>query len=517
MSKYGFLHMRKAVAFGAAITALTAICGTAAPVSATPLSAGAAAAADGIRTSDQQRVDAAAVVHLDPTPDVLLLSDQAFVHALWRKAKDAGENLDAVRTAAEQAMASTLSDDHVKFITVGIHEAYKLDMQREKERADAERAARLAKSQALIVVGIPSTPEFLGLSDDNFIRAVAENSASGPEVRAAAARALLGSPAAWREFITNGVREAHQRDVANKLKELEEKDRKEAERRKEIAARTNVAALFHVAPTDAMLGLSDDNFIRELLRSAPGSAQNSELYSAADRALLSSNPADWKTFILTGAEAAYRRDDEARRKRIAENNRKLVMRIQAAAENSGVNPGLADAAKKALTGSDEDVVQFLKEDSQYRARRQTFGSAFMPTYLVRQSDADGERVFTGPVDFSSKMPDREAATWVIVPALGGQAGCYSFESVRRPGYYLTLTDTRRVQLAMEDGTSESQRRASWCVRKSLNGAKGVSFESAYSSGSWLRSWRGELWVGTNVSNFPENYESTWWIDVPLVD
>ncbi|MEU0662081.1 hypothetical protein ABZ523_23690, partial [Streptomyces lavendulocolor] len=109
----------------------------------------APAAAAGIGTTDTQRVDAAAVVRLDPSPEVLLLSDHDFIHALWQKARDGGEAFDAVRQAAEAAMMSETAEDHVAFIVTGIHDAYAVDKQREKDKADAARAARLAKSQAL--------------------------------------------------------------------------------------------------------------------------------------------------------------------------------------------------------------------------------------------------------------------------------------------------------------------------------------------------------------------------------
>ncbi|CAM5565022.1 AbfB domain-containing protein [Streptomyces californicus] len=95
-------------------------------------------------------------------------------------------------------------------------------------------------------MSIPSTPELLALSDDNFVRAVLRHEASGPEVRAAAARALAADAAAWREFIVNGAREAHRKDVAKELEELEEKDRQEAERRRNEAARKNVGSLFRI-------------------------------------------------------------------------------------------------------------------------------------------------------------------------------------------------------------------------------------------------------------------------------
>lgn len=479
-------------------TTLAAVTGVVVPGAAvadsvTPAASDAVARAAGIGTSDDQRVEAAAVVRLDPTADVLLLSDYDFIHALWQKANDAGEKLDAVRTAAEQAMASTVPDDHVRFIVTGVHEAYKLDQQREREKAEAERTAREAKSKVLLAIGIPSTPELLALSDDNFIRAVARHEASGPEVRAAALQALVGEPADWHEFIVNGAREAHKRDVAKELEDLAEKDRKEAERLKELAARKNAAALFRITPSEAMLTLSDDNFIRELLRLAPADLHGTELYTEAQRATLSSDPAVWKAYIHTGADAAYKRDDENRRKKLAEANRKLALQIQAAAQNGGVNPNLVAAAKKALAGSDDAVAQFLKADTQYRLKRQSL-KALRSVEYARQSSADGGKVvLNDSIKTSSPLADREDATWVIVPSLASQPGCYSFESVRKPGHYLRSGKAEknglRVEIAADDRSAAFRKSATWCTRATPLSPTvwgGVSFTQAAGSGvNWL--------------------------------
>ncbi|GAA2721277.1 MULTISPECIES: AbfB domain-containing protein [Streptomyces] len=503
-------------------TALAAVTAVAAPQAALAAPADAVSSAAGIGTTDTQRVDAAAVVRLDPTPDVLLLSDEDFIHALWQKARDAGESLEAVRLAAEEAMVSSSAEDQVRFITTGIHEAYAVDKQREKDRADADRAARLAKSQALIAVGIPSTPELLALSDDNFIRAVMKHEAAGPEVRAAAAAALAGDAAAWQAFITNGAREAHQRDVANELKELEQKNREEAQRRAELAARKNAAALFGLTPSDAVLSLGDDNFIRELLRSVPADAQGTELYAAAQKAVLSPDPAVWKEFIHTGAEQAYKRDDEARRKKIAEVNRRRALAVQAAAEKTGMNPWLVAQAKKALAGSDEAVAAFLKDEAQYRAKRQSLtpASGKPAGFHVRQSSPDGGEVFLAPVDPKGKQADREDATWVVVPSLNAQPGCYSFESVRKPGYYLALKDLR-VRLMADDTGAAFRKDATWCPRKGLAGA-GTSFESASQKGRFLRSSWGDLYAasgkgGKNRYDAEKDFaqDATWKISAPL--
>ncbi|MEU9981478.1 AbfB domain-containing protein [Streptomyces sp. NPDC050856] len=502
-------------------TALAAVTAVAAPVVAVAAPSDAVALASGIATTDAQRVDAAAVVRLDPSPEVLLLSDHDFIHALWQKARDAGEALDAVRTAAEDAMVSSAAEDHARFVTTGVHEAYAIDKQREKDRADADRAGRLAKSQALIAVGIPNSPDLLALSDDNFIRAVMKHTAAGPEVRAAAASALAGDSAAWQEFITNGVREAHRRDVANELKELEESNREEAERRRELAARTNAAALFRVTPSEAMLGLSDDNFIRELLRMTTADAQGTELHAAAQRAVLSPAPADWKQFIHTGAEQAYKLDDEARRKKIADANRRLALKSQAAAEKTGVNPQLVAAAKKALAGTDADVALFLKEESQYQAKRQSLQpvNSKLAGWYIRQSSVDGGEGFVTPVSPKGKPADRADATWVVTPALAGQPGCYSFESVRKRGHYL-MEKEFRVRAAADDGSTKFRKSASWCARKGLAGS-GVSFESLSLPGRWLRQYTGDLYAadksGKNRFDAAKDFaqDATWKVSFPL--
>ncbi|WP_367139651.1 MULTISPECIES: AbfB domain-containing protein [Streptomyces] len=475
----------------------------------------------GIRTTDTQRVDAASVVRLDPSPDILLLSDYDFVHALWQKARDAGQSLNSVRLAAEDAIVSASDDEHVRFITTGIHEAYEVDKQREKDRSDADRAARLAKSLALIAVGIPNSPDLLALSDDNFIRALMKHDASGPEVKKAAAAALAGDAAAWQTFITHGIREAHQRDVAQELKDLEEKNREEAARRRELATRKNTAALFGVTPSEAMLALSDDNFIRELLRSVPADAQRTELYATAQKAVLSPDATEWKNFIHTGAEQAYKRDDEARRKKIADADRRLALQIQTVAEKTGINPYLVAMAKKALAGSDADVAQFLMEDSQYRAKRQSFQPlrAELSGYYIRQSSTDGGEIFIAPGGAQSRQTDREDATWVIVPALANKPGCYSFESVRKPGYYLAHKD-RRVRMGADDRSAAFRKDATWCVRKGLAGS-GTSFESASQPGRWLRQYQGDLYAadksGKNRYDTAEQFaqDATWKVSTPL--
>ncbi|MFE5873207.1 AbfB domain-containing protein [Streptomyces roseifaciens] len=512
-----FARVQRIVARGiVTTTAMAVVTGVVAQDAAVAAPSGTVAQSDGIGTNDEQRIAAAAVVDLLPTPATMLLSDYDFIRVLWQKARDAGEKQATVRTAAEEAMASTSAEGHVRFIVTGIHEAKKIDQKREEDKAAADRAARLAKSQALLAVGIPSSPELLELSDDNFIRAIVKHSAAGAEVRAAGTKALAGGAPDWREFIVNGAREAHRRDVANELKELEEKNRQEAERRKELAARTNVAALFRTTPTEAMLVLGDDNFIRELLRTAPEDTRGTELYASAQRAVLSSDAEEWKKFIHSGAEEAYKRDDESRRKKVAEENRRLAQKITVVAEKGGMNPGLVETARKALAGSDEDVAQFLKRDNQYRARRQSLRVSVGSEagWYARESAADGDTGFIGPVDAKSKQADREEATWVVVPGLVSNPGCFSFESVRKPGYYLrNVHNGEGVRIAGDDGSAEFKGDATWCPRGGFAGT-GTSFELASRPGIWLRSFVGELYAFP-VFGQGFNRDATWTVAPPL--
>ncbi|MFJ9617997.1 AbfB domain-containing protein [Streptomyces noursei] len=472
-----------------------------------------------------QRVKAAGVVGLDPSPDMLILSDSDFIHALWQKARDAGDSHRAVRIAAEEVMmVGTSAEDQIRFITTGIHEAHKVDKQRDVDEAAADRAARTAKQQVLIKIGIPATPELLGLSDDNFIRAVMKNPASGKEVRDAAARALAGDATSWKEFIATGAGEARDRDVANELKEKEEKEAQELRHREDLKDRKSTVTLFttrfDITFPDSVLDLSDDNFLRELLRRTPTEHQHSELYVAAQRAVLSSDPAVWKEFLHVGAMQANNLDYENARKKRAADDRRAALQIQARAEKTGVHPGLVAAAKKALAGSDEDVVRFL-QTGHTRALRQSLqaSSAQLTGWYVRQSDADKGEAFLAPVDGKGKQADREDATWSIVPALGGQGGCYSFESARKPGYYLMQKDLR-VRLAADDKSETFRKDATWCARKGLTDS-GTSFESAGKPGHWLRQFQGDLYAADKSGKHRYEAEkdfaqdATWKISTPL--
>ncbi|WP_158813083.1 AbfB domain-containing protein [Streptomyces rimosus] len=501
-------------------TALVAVTGIAAPAGAFAAPSGAAGAvADVSRTGVEQRVDAASILEFELTPEQYAMSDRDFILVLWRKAKDAGGRWDAIRVAAEEAFASTSADDHVRFITDGIRKASVIDAKRQQEEAAEDRNTRTLKSQALIAVGIPTSPELLGLSDENFIRAIMKHEATTPEVRKAASQALgEKDPAAWREFITNGVREAHDRDTANERKELEQKDREKAQRQLELDARRNAGSLFGIVPSEAMLILGDDNFIRELINRTPAEAQDTELFAAAQKALNSSDAADWRTFIHSGANQAYKRDAEIKAKKKADSDRRKALAIQAQAAKTGVRPNLVAAAEKALRGTPEDVSVFLRE-GQYRALRQSLQAPKMSGWFIRQSSVDGGSTFLAPVGAKGKESDREDATWIVQDALAAEPGCFSFESVRKPGFYLTLKDSR-VRIAPSDDSPEFRKDATWCAHKGLAG-DGTSFTSKSNKDSYLRQYKGDLYAavkgGKRGFETAKDFEQdvTWKLSTPL--
>ncbi|CAM5641294.1 hypothetical protein SCALM49S_04812 [Streptomyces californicus] len=119
-------RVRRTVTRGIVITtALAATLGATAPgVLAAGPTAEAVDPGRGHRQPPTQRVNAAAVVGLDPTADVLLLSDYDFIHALWQKARDAGKSC-STRTGRGRAGDVQLRPaDHVAFIvTRGIHDS----------------------------------------------------------------------------------------------------------------------------------------------------------------------------------------------------------------------------------------------------------------------------------------------------------------------------------------------------------------------------------------------------------
>ncbi|MCZ7462304.1 AbfB domain-containing protein [Streptomyces sp. WMMC940] len=183
-----------------------------------------------------------------------------------------------------------------------------------------------------------------------------------------------------------------------------------------------------------------------------------------------------------------------------------------------MNPHLVAAAKKVLAGTDDAAVaEFLKEDTQYRLKRQSLqaGDKKLTGWFARQSSPDGGEGFIGPLDTKSRQSDREDATWVIVPSLAGMPGCYSFELVSKPGHYLKGDKpSLRVRIAADDRSAAFRQSATWCATKGQNGS-GTSFKWAVGPEERsLRHMAGELYVAQHHTTDDARQASSWQITAP---
>ncbi|MGW7557391.1 AbfB domain-containing protein, partial [Streptomyces rimosus] len=156
-----------------------------------------------------------------------------------------------------------------------------------------------------------------------------------------------------------------------------------------------------------------------------------------------------------------------------------------------------------------------------RALRQSIQpiSSKLSGWYARQSSVDGGDTFITPVGARGKEADREDATWVVKDALAAAPDCYSFESVRKPGYFLSLKDSR-VRIIANDNSAEFRNAATWCKREGL--AKGgISFESLSNKGHWLRQYKGDLYAaaqgGKRGFETAKDFEqdATWKMSTPL--
>jgi short repeat uncharacterized protein predicted to be involved in signal transduction len=314
----------------------------------------AAALAASLESSLEDRVRAAAVVGVVAPDDWLVLNERDFVFEIWQNA----QNLPEVRGAAELALVNCTTTSFVQctvFIQSGIHDAKTRDAGNQVRDATAARAARELRQQALMVLEIPVTPELLLLPDRDFVYAIYQR-ATGERVRAAALAAFGATAQAQRDFITTGVIEAREQD---RIAEIEaDQARSEAERQAliEREARKRAAAVLGVVATEAMLVLSDENFVRWVWNTA---ATTTEVYAAAMAALRGTDPAGWKAFIHTGIHEADHRDLQAALRKKGEEDRQRVRAIEAAADAAG-KTNLVRAARAALAGTDTDVDYFLR-------------------------------------------------------------------------------------------------------------------------------------------------------------
>ncbi|WP_410664860.1 AbfB domain-containing protein [Amycolatopsis sp. lyj-84] len=463
------------------------------PVNPQPAANAAAAVPE---SSMEDKVRAAAVLGILAGDDLLILNDRNFVIALWRKATGA-----EVRASAELAFAGTVLEC-TQWIKTGIHEAKKRDDTNEIRDTEVARQARELKQRAAATIGINADTELLIQSYKDFVFALWQR-ATGPKVKAAALTAFGADEAAQKEFLLNGIVAAHAQDQQDKIDA--DKEATEAEKARLAArnAKANAAAVLGIVATESLLILADDNFVREIWNRA---VAGSEVAVAAERALRSSNPADWKAYIDTGIYAANKRDLDIALQKKTDADRKRLQELKVRAENSGLHPTLVWAAGRALSGDYEAVDRFLRigqyEDWVLRQSLQA------DTLGVRGSYVRGAHGGQAVITFGNPAPQPDEgvdATWKIVPGLA-DFDCHSFESATKPGSYLRQLDFK-VLIAANDGTDRFRTDATWCGRSESGG---VTLESKGAPGRFLRHYNGKVWAannsGANAFDAPANYD-----------
>jgi hypothetical protein len=444
----------------------------------------------------------------EATDEWLMLSDKNFVFKVYDKVSpDKYPLTKAEAYRVYRIMVDTAdAPDATAFIRTGIHDFVDRDHIEYARRQEEARQAREARQKAAAFAEIPADTAMLDGNDQNFVYQVWRRS-TGPKVRDGAADAWGGDATVWKTFITTTIYPLHiadQRDAIEKAKqESEEKARELAAKQ----AKKNATAVLAIIAPEGWLTLSDDNFIRQLL-TTPELAQprHLEIANAANAALRSTVPADWKAFIETGIHEADKRDAAREKAAREEADRQKVREIKAKAEAGRLRPRLVAAAAAALAGTPVDVTRFLAE-TQYTVLNQSLmaTTAGHRGWYVRAAGGDGSLTPGRPSVIAADAP-LGAATWKVVTGLADPA-CYSFESATSVSSYLRQQDYR-VKLHASDGSDQYKNDATWCAKPGLSGS-GVSLESKALPGRFLRHINGQLWAANNSGQFSWDHKDTY--------
>jgi alpha-L-arabinofuranosidase B-like protein len=128
-------------------------------------------------------------------------------------------------------------------------------------------------------------------------------------------------------------------------------------------------------------------------------------------------------------------------------------------------------------------------------RRSFQANNFTGRYIHHRSGSG----FIDPITSTSATADKQAATFQVIAALDGKAGCLSFRSVTSSTSYLRQSSAFRLVLQTDDGTAAFRSSASFCPRDGLIGS-GVSFESSSTPGRFVRHRNFELWLDPQASD-----------------
>lgn len=419
----------------------------------------------------------------NPSDDWLIADDRNFVVKYWGVLDD--ERWPLTKKAARAAFDKS-EDECTAFIRVGAKEWTEADTRNWGDGEDERLREAKAKRVAAVLLKIEPTDELLRLDLQTFIIEI-KKLASGTHVKEAARKALeAGTREAMLAFLETGVRAAIQQDSAAE---------DEAER---IRRAKRAAASLFVNDGERYQNLPDDNFIRKVLEWA---TNNPRIRDAAAVALASSNPKDWREFILTGIYAANEQDKKDQVAKEERANRLAVHHIVGKAKKGGLQPALVEAGEAALRGSGADLIHFLRE-GRYRHLEQSLegvyskpddGQSPIPGERGYYILADKERVWLdfGDPGIAERTPLRNA-TWRVIDGLA-DVNCYSFESADHSAHFLSRAQGQKVSLVNYIDSVEFKQNATWCPVSGLVG-RGVSLQSFGDRSVHLRRSDSELFA-----------------------
>lgn len=421
------------------------------------------------------------------TDSWLILPDRDFVFKIFDTVDDVKSPLAkaaALQAYRDGAAASTL------FVRTSVFDLDKRDKDNYALAKLERDQARKLKQSASALMAMPVTDQQLDLGYRDFIYDLYRFITGYPKAKAAALDAFGAGEPDQKIFLSNGLLAAKRQDQQDAIAADQAKSEEEKARIAARNARANAATVVLLTTTDAMLDLPDDFFIRKLLEMAtPGS----EVATAAQTALNSTNPADWKAYIATGIFAADKRDvDIAKAKKAAE-DRRITGEIKAKAEHGLMRPRLAAAAASALAGSNDDVAAFLK-DGQYAVSEQSIRATTPGLKAWYVTSAGGTAWITPGDAGTSGTAALASATWKVDDGLA-DPNCFSLESTQFAGSYLRQSGLH-VALDANDGTAQFKNDATWCAHAGNNGG-GVSLESKAQPGRFLRHYGAQVCAANN--------------------
>ncbi|WP_121156964.1 RICIN domain-containing protein [Micromonospora pisi] len=324
----------------------------------TGAAAEAAATDDGLPTDELAKVRAAREIGIEPEPWVLGQTDRNFVFWIWQQSAA----YPLVRTAAELTLSTDIATVDAackQFILHGIFDAKIADDAKKISDEAAARAARDLKRAAYAAAGLTLDTEgrMLLLSERDAVIEIWSR-ATGARVKAAAAAVINGTPAQQHAFLATGVKTAAEQDVQDAIAAAEAAGAAEQARLARRGAMTAAAAIIGVVADEGKLAMTDDNFTRWVWQVVDTDPNRIEISAAAETALRSSNPADWRAFIDTGMREADRRDLDRELAEAEAAHRQSANNIKTKAAADGED-NLVTAATQALAGDVDAVRNFL--------------------------------------------------------------------------------------------------------------------------------------------------------------